>query len=139
MSVTVEGIDFGEIKELDLHPELYKAVLKNNSAVFTVKDGFYLHFYSVNHIEGGKHSYKTECAYRYYKDAFHVMPQNKKSRFFTRPSCGNGIILPINDLKTKTVFIGHVPYPKMGSGFTEHWEEVNGAWKLISSRQTWIS
>ena len=35
MSLSIEGIDFSEIKELDLHPELYKAVLKNNSAVIT--------------------------------------------------------------------------------------------------------
>ena len=74
MSLSIEGIDFSEIKELDLHPELYKAVLKKNSAVFTVKDGFYLYFCSVNHIEGAKHSCKIECAYRYCNDAFHVMP-----------------------------------------------------------------
>ena len=35
MSLSIEGIDFSEIKGLDLHPELYKAVLKNNSAVIT--------------------------------------------------------------------------------------------------------
>tara|TARA_B100001059_G_C17549647_1_gene434611 strand:- start:245 stop:664 length:420 start_codon:yes stop_codon:yes gene_type:complete len=139
MSLSIEGIDFSKIKELDLHPELYKSVLKKNSGVFTVKDGFYLYFYSANNIEGAKHSCKIERAYRYYNDAFHVMPQNEKSRYFSRPSIGNGVILPIDNLKTKTVFIGHVPYPKMGSGFTEHWKEVKGVWTIVSSRQTWIS
>ena len=53
MSLSIEGIDFSEIKELDLHPGLYKAVLKKNSAVCTVKDGFYLHFY-FGHVSAGQ-------------------------------------------------------------------------------------
>lgn len=139
MSLSIAGIDFGEIKELDLNPQLYKAVLENNTSVLQVKRGFKLQFYSINNMEGAKHKYKIESAYNYDDGSFFKMRQNEKSRYFSRAMVGNGLILPITEHKTKLVFGGHVPFPKMGSGFKEEWEEIDGVWTLVDSGSTYIS
>jgi len=139
MSLTIAGIDFGEIKELDLNPIFYKAMLENNTSVLQVKRGFKLQFYSINHIEAAKHKYKIESAYSYNNGTFFKMPLSEKSKHFSRAMVGNGLTLPITENKTKLVFGGHVPFPKMGSGFKEEWEEIDGVWTLVDSGSTYIS
>jgi hypothetical protein len=52
---------------------------------------------------------------------------------------GNYMYIPTNEnVDIRIVYTGYKPFRLIGSGSMEYWQQVDGKWREIYSRQTWI-
>jgi len=79
--------------------------------------------------------------------AFYIEPYKSKvkrefleeQKTHKRQRLGNNLYLEFEINNRTSIYMGNIPFSKIGHGVKEDWEFQNDKWIKINSRQTWIS